>query len=376
MEWKMNVPRFSSAGSNKSGLPDEAFVVESELERDLAVFASRLAQYKEAGASEEMCEAALSGTGLRLVNVIDKPLLGVTLPIVGAVVSGTLWISYFIPRRHPAAPQKPVLSKMISEGSSFYISRDMDADFAAAPNTLLVVRDDAHSDGAGQIYLKAPVETGVDLPSLSHGDLLNQIDVIDFENVSDLVAIAQPLLAEIASRRDLLRELVSSARSDPKLRGDCELLDEFYKYVLHRARNDARLRLHVFRPDVEVSPHAHRWAMVSYVLSGPCATKYYGIESEVASSPEADVYQVHISHRLQAGTCYAFGDTLVHWFLGAPGSATLTLRGPAVKQKAAEFRPEGLIPKFGIEANMEPSLSMTTEQFEYGVRHLEMTNVL
>ena len=371
----MTVPRFSSARSNNSGLPDEVFVVESEFERDLAIFASRLAFYKKAGASEAMCKAALNGTGLRLVNIIDKPQLGVNLPIVGAVVSGILSISYFFPRRRPAMPQRPVLSKTISEGSSFYISRDTDAVFTASPNTWLVVRNDAQPGGS-RIDLKAPVKPGLDLSSLSHADLLGQIDAIDFKSVSDLVANAQPLLAEIASRRDLLRELLSTARADPKLRDDCELLNEFYKYVLHRASNGTRLRLHVFRPDAELHPHAHRWAMVSYVLSGPVANKYYGTESDLASLPGTVVGRANITHRLQAGSCYAFDDSLIHWFRGAPGSATLTLRGPAVKQKATEFYPDGLTSKFGIEANMEPSLAMTAEQFEYGVRHLEMTNVL
>ena len=366
------------ARHHTSGLPDEAFFVGSEFERDLAILASRLAQYKKAGASEDVCRSALSSSGLRLANIFDEPLRGVHLPLVGAVVSGCLSISYFMPRRRPATPQKPVLAKSISEGSSFYISSDMDCDFAASPNTWLVTRDCEHPGGGCSIQIerKAPVKPGVGLSSLSDADLLRQIDAIDFENVSNIIATAEPLLAEIASRRDLLRGLLSTARTEPGLRDDCELLNEFYKYVLHRTANDIRLRVHVFRPDAQVSPHAHRWAMVSHVLSGPCANKYYGMESDLASSTKTDIGPAHITHRLQAGSCYAFGDMLVHWFLGAPGSATLTLRGPAVKRNASEFRPHGLMPKFGIEANAEPSLRMTAQQFEYGVRHLELRNVL
>ncbi|MGH6950546.1 MAG: hypothetical protein ACREH4_06720, partial [Vitreimonas sp.] len=199
---------------------------------------------------------------------------------------------------------------------------------------------------------------------------------INFSSVSDLVAVAGPLLAEIASRRDLLRALVSAARADEGLRNDCELLSEFYKYVLYRAPNDTRLRLHLFRPDADLHAHAHRWAMVSHVLSGPVANKYYCIESDVASAQKPFAEKARITHRLQAGSCYAFGDELIHWFRGAPGSATLTLRGPAVKPTAMEFRRAGLTPKFSSAAKMEPSLTMTQDQFEYGVRRLEISNVL
>jgi len=372
----MTVPRFPSAGADIFRSHDETFVVGSVLERDLAFFASRMTQYRKAGASDAMCASALSDTGLRLVNITNESQLKINLPITGAVVSGGLSISYFFPLRDTEMPRKPVLSKKISEGSTFYISRDTDVALTASPDTWLVLPDTLYTNGGIRIAQEAPVKPSGDFSSLSHTDLLDQIDAIEFEDVSDLVATAQPLLAEIASRRDLLRELISNAKSDSNLRRDCELLNEFYKYVLYRSRKDTRLRLHVFRPDAELSPHAHRWALASYVLSGPVMNKYYGTDNDEASLQRAATGKANITHRLQTGCCYAFDDTVIHWFLGAPGSATLTLRGPAVKRKAPEFRPSGLISKFGVDAEMEPSLIMTAEQFEYGIRHLEMTNVL
>jgi|CXWL01.1.fsa_nt_gi hypothetical protein len=370
----MIVPKFSSGASNNPNLPDEAFSVESDLERDLATFASRLARFKNAGASHAMCRSAAQDARLRLIILTGGAGSDASIPRVGAVVSGFLSISYFLPSRRPATPQQPVLSKLISEGSSFCISHHVDATCAAAPDTWLLVRGVSLNEEI-ELAVYEPREADVDFASLSNADLLEQIGDIAFTSVSDLVATAGPLLAEIASRRDLLRALIASARTDPKLRSDCELLSEFHKYVLHRASNDTRLRLHVFRPDADLHPHAHRWAMVSHVLSGPVANKYYCVESDVASA-QSFAKEARITHRLQTGSSYAFGDALIHWFRGAPGSATLTLRGPAVKQTAKEFRRSGLTPKFGSEAGMEPSLTMTADQFEYGIRHLEMANVL
>ena len=369
------IPRFSSAGSNKPDLPDEALVVESEFERDLAKFASRLALYKNVGASDAMFESALHDTGLRLVKIVDKQQIGTNFPIVGAIVSGMLSIDYFLPRRRPGVPQKPVLSKTISEGSSFYVSRDTEAVFTVTPNTWLVMRDRVYAGVETQIEIEVSIKLGAGLSSLSDADLIGRIGEIDFTNVSDLVTAAHPVLAEIAARRELLRELVSTVRTDPKLRDDAELLPEFYKYVLHRAPSDARLRLHLIRPDAPVHPHAHRWAMVSYVLSGQITPKYHSLEGDALPATN-DAGAVNISHRLEAGSCYAFGDPLIHSFRGAPGSATLTLRGPAEKQAAAEFRADGFMQKFSVEASAEPSLTMTPEQFEYGVGHLKMINVL
>lgn len=359
-------------------MPDEAYFVATQFERDLVNFARQLAHYDGSDLSERICGPLLGDTGLRLVRISDELQPEVSLPFAGAVVSGNLSITYFIPRRRPGASQCPVLAKSISEGSSFYISNEADCTISAAPGTRLVICDQKQQAPSRHIRIERSGRVGgcSSLSNLSDAELLDQIDTLDFKNVSDLVATAAPLLAEIGSRRDLLRKLFSSVSMNPVLRNDCELLNEFYKYVLHRSKNDFRLRLHLFRPDAEVSPHAHRWSMVSHVLSGPCASKYYGVERDLEASQHARQQKPQITHRLQAGSCYAFADTLVHWFLGAPGSATLTLRGPAMKDRAAEFRPNGLMRKYGIESNAEPSLRMTQDQFDYGIKSLELSNVL
>jgi len=355
---------------------DGAFVVEGELERDMAAFASRLALFKNAGASESLCRSAVAGTGFRLVVLNEAAQRSAAISRVGAVVSGTLSISYFVPPPPTATAQQAVLSKRICAGSSFFISQHTDAVCAASWGAWLIVRECSADGEALQVNVEEPYEAGADLTFLSDAELLRQIGGIDFASIAGLLATAGPLLAEIATRRHLLRALMAAARTEPKLRTDCELLSEFYKYVLYRAPNDTRLRLHLFRPDADLHAHAHRWPMVSHVLSGPVANKYYCTEGDVISSSMEFVEEAHISHRLQAGSCYAFSDALIHWFRGAPGSATLTLRGPAVKPSAMEFRRSGLTPKFSSEAQMEPSLTMTAEHFEHGVRHLELANVL
>lgn len=359
-------------------LEDEDCFVGSVFERDLSTFASRLALFERSGGNPNVYGLLLQGTGLQVIQLSGTHPPNVPLPLIGAVVSGELSISYFIPRRDVGTPQNPILAKSIVEGSTFYISDTIDCDFFPAANTRLLIWSHHQRNGAAQVYTigtARAVHRGA-LSTMSSAQLLDQIEAVDFENLGNLVANAGGLLAEIASRRDLLRALMLNARSTLGLRDDCELLNEFYKYVLHRSRNDIRLRLHVFRPDAEVSPHAHRWAMVSYVLSGPCANKYYGSEQDLDSRSTSRAHAPQITHRLQVGSRYAFADQLVHWFLGAPGAATLTLRGPARKVKASEFRAVGVVPKFGIESKAEPSLRMTDAQFDYGIRHLEMTNVL
>ena len=162
-------------------LPDEAYFVGSEFERDLSSFASRLSQYERSGASRAMCESLLQGTGLRLAHVSGASPTSVSLPLIGAVVSGNLSISYFIPQRRPASPQKPVLAKSIFEGSSFYISGDTDGDVAASVNTRLLIRDDDYSTAAVRIRIqsKAYVPPRAPFSSLSNAELLDQPHAVE-----------------------------------------------------------------------------------------------------------------------------------------------------------------------------------------------------
>lgn len=343
------------------------FDVETEGERDLAATAQRLVRMGLKAGNETTNDSAKDGT-YQMFRI--NPDSMVLLPAVGSVVSGGLSLFYFDPA-HDTKPKAPFLIKSLTSGSSYSVG--------SRENVRYCVEDDAvvlcQLESPPRVPPIAPVATEGRAP---HGLPSNPFDLlhhIDYDDLYSLHYTGERLLQHLADDRPLLRSLIANALTDEILRPKCESLPDMLKYVLYEAVNGARVRLHIFRTDYDDIPHSHRWPMCSLTLRGPIMNRYYGLDMALEQEYEGRSPPVRIAHRLTDRSVYSFSPQLVHWFHGAPGSATLTIRGPLRQPLGNEFGDGGRGFKYGVDAMMEPNYTMTDAEFEAGIRHLQSSNI-
>lgn len=355
-----------------SGLVAPLGVVEQDFERDLAAALEQVMSGNMSGNVE------VSGYRFRTVDLDREQTLHPTRVVRGGVIAGSFNIEYCDVN---AADEKFVrLSKTLKPGSTFMFPANHPVILSAQPGTRLVIQgsDNADADSATLTVEKHLPKTDPKvLRSLADEALLDLLDTLDFSNVSTLQGMAPPILAEIGARRDLLRRLLREAAENPELRNKCECLPDMYKFVLDiGSAQKARLRLHIFRTDYEDVPHSHRWPMTSYVIRGTVMNKYYGSDHNVLENYNRRLPPVVMCHRMTQGGVYSFDHTVIHWFHGAPGSVTLTIRGPLDKDVSTEFGADALNYKFGAEAKREPNYVMTAKEFDYGLKLLRTLNLV
>lgn len=331
-------------------------MVEDVFERDLAYHALNNPRIPD-GEIVSICGTQLEARSLGATEDFAFP-----RALRGAVLSGTLHINYHDASRSGGSVVR--LAKSLVAGSTFMFSNDNDVDLRWTPGTRVLLCSDG--DGGRPLKGQQVPEIGADdLSKLSDQDLLARIDDIEFGNVSAMQTVAAPLLQEIGSRRDMLRQLFESSERDEYLRSKCEKLPDMYKFVLAESPlKHARLRLHMFRTEYFDVPHSHRWAMTSFVISGTVTNKYYGADHDLLKTYNNAVPPVQMCHRMPTGGVYSFDHTMIHWFHGTPGAVTLTIRGPVDKDISTEFGAEKLNQKFGVDAKMEPDYMMTEEQYQ------------
>jgi hypothetical protein len=210
---------------------------------------------------------------------------------------------------------------------------------------------------------------------LSDDNLIAQVKTFDWSNLNELHVQALPFLVELGERKHLLKAMLDSLRSDNELFLLCELLPDMYKYTLYQDSTGARVRLHLYRPGYEDIPHSHRWALASYIIYGTVVCRYYGSESEIEKTyVEAPLPLV--TKTLQTGSFYTIADTTVHWFHAEPGSVSLVVRGPVVKDVSPEFGKEGVNLKYGTQAQMEVSAHMKHQDYLDGISMLEKCGII
>lgn len=163
----------------------------------------------------------------------------------------------------------------------------------------------------------------------------------------------------------------------------CESFDHLDKLVLWQSPDRSlRLRLHLFFPGYLDRPHNHRWSFVSRVLRGRYLHALYGEETQVLSRAQRGRPPV-IRHAYQvgAGSEYFLDHTLVHSLSTAELTASLVLRGPAVKDRYFTLDPEAGQVRWSLGAEREPAQaraakSMTAAGFARVSRALAELGVL
>ncbi|MFD0040518.1 hypothetical protein ACFVIZ_23125 [Streptomyces anulatus] len=164
--------------------------------------------------------------------------------------------------------------------------------------------------------------------------LLRRVRALDWQDVDALSPELTALLKELAADGAWLGSALENLRHTPELRDLSERLAELDKLVLvNDADSGVRIRLHRFRQGYFDRPHNHRFTFGTRILRGGYRHTVYGDHIEI--TPDFDVSKVRptLIRRESAGGGYVIGHTLVHSVAAEPETLTLTVRGPAQKDR-------------------------------------------
>lgn len=156
---------------------------------------------------------------------------------------------------------------------------------------------------------------------------------LDWNDVETVDSAARKAFERIASEKNLLRRALNVIPGHPHLANLCEHYDILDKVVLYDdTEYGIRVRLHIFGPGYHDRPHNHRWTYASRILRGEYLHRLYGdIELDTELDPSA-LHAIHVRQE-QVGTGYALHHSVVHAVVAEPGTVSLVIRGPAIKDR-------------------------------------------
>ncbi|RBO78527.1 hypothetical protein [Nocardia puris] len=155
---------------------------------------------------------------------------------------------------------------------------------------------------------------------------------LDWNDVEAVESATRKSFEQLTAHTHLLRDALTSLPDNPSLTVLCEHYDILDKVVLHDDHSGIRLRLHIFGPGYHDRPHNHRWTYASHILRGEYRHRLYG---EAELDTEIDVSSLRAVHVRQerVGTSYALHHSAIHAVVAEPGTVSLVLRGPAIKER-------------------------------------------
>ncbi|MGW6691572.1 hypothetical protein [Streptomyces sp. NPDC054961] len=170
--------------------------------------------------------------------------------------------------------------------------------------------------------------------SVATPELLRRLRALDWQNLDSLSVELTELLAELATDGAWLAAAMENLLHTPELRDLSECLAELDKLVLvNDAESGVRIRLHRFRQGYFDRPHNHRFNFGARILAGGYRHTVYGDYPD----PEQDFDPAHVVPTLVRfegpGSGYVIAHTLVHSVAAEPETLTLTVRGPAQKDR-------------------------------------------
>ncbi|MEU9509337.1 hypothetical protein AB0D32_24015 [Micromonospora sp. NPDC048170] len=163
--------------------------------------------------------------------------------------------------------------------------------------------------------------------------LFSAISKVDWNDLAAVEEANIALLDTLDEDRSLLADLMARAASDAHLTSLSETLDHLDKIVLHDDPTGYRLRLHVFRLACADWPHSHRWSFTSRILEG--AYQHVLYEPDDGLDESIDVASLRTLYRRteRKGDTYTIHHSTIHAALGQPGTVSLLVRGPSVKDR-------------------------------------------
>ncbi|NTG29949.1 hypothetical protein G6L08_22635 [Agrobacterium rhizogenes] len=159
--------------------------------------------------------------------------------------------------------------------------------------------------------------------------LLKDVNPMDTERFAEIST--KVLLDLVSDDLPTLRDLITALPHDEELAAMCESLVLLDKLVLYK-KHGFRLRLHIFRHDVEDLPHNHRFPFTTLILKGGYRHNIYGKESDVLSGPS--IKQPILTQKVQAGSIYTISQEAVHSAVAEPGTMSLMIRSASVLESA------------------------------------------
>ncbi|MFD3704261.1 hypothetical protein ACFWUP_14050 [Nocardia sp. NPDC058658] len=164
-------------------------------------------------------------------------------------------------------------------------------------------------------------------------NVIEPLRELDWNDVDVVEAASRKSFELLTTQKYLLRRALNAVTDNPDLTALCEHYDILDKIVLHDdLQSGVRLRLHIFGPGYHDRPHNHRWTYASHILRGHYRHRLYG-EAELGT--EIDVAGLRAIHVRQerVGTSYALHHSAIHAVVAEPGTVSLVLRGPAIKDR-------------------------------------------
>jgi hypothetical protein len=169
------------------------------------------------------------------------------------------------------------------------------------------------------------------------GDLDEQVITrlreVRWDDLADVSARTTSLLADLSTSPEWMSYAFDRMFQDEHLRSLCERLAELDKLVLvDDPASGVRIRMHVFRQGYFDRPHNHRFSFGTRILSGGYTHTVYGNFPDSLDLDAAMLFPRLVRHE-GPGSGYVIEHSLVHSVAAACDTVTLTVRGPAQKDR-------------------------------------------
>ncbi|WP_433622086.1 hypothetical protein [Nocardia sp. CA-120079] len=163
--------------------------------------------------------------------------------------------------------------------------------------------------------------------------LVESLRGLDWTDIDAVENACIEVLDILVEDRSIVRDRITVLPTRPELFNLCEHYDILDKLVLHDdAEAGFRVRLHIFLPGYFDRPHNHRWSYASRILRGQYRHFLFG-NAEVDEHVDPAKLPVLQAREELVGSGYALHHSMVHAVVAEPYTASLVIRGPAVKDR-------------------------------------------
>jgi predicted metal-dependent enzyme (double-stranded beta helix superfamily) len=163
---------------------------------------------------------------------------------------------------------------------------------------------------------------------------LDDESAVDWTNLRDVSARSRDLLDRLADDRELLSELVFGIEHDELRLRESEVHPLINRLILYQADDRGiTIRLHMSPGARELVPHDHKYTFTARVLTGAYVHVWRRKDAEVPDFESGDLAPGVVTIE-RPGSAYTFGHQLVHQTIMVPGTVTLFMRGPRMKDRS------------------------------------------
>lgn len=164
--------------------------------------------------------------------------------------------------------------------------------------------------------------------------LVRPLKSVDWTSADEIELASKSVLTRIMADTAVLEDALLAVPDRPELADLCEHYDILDKIVLYdEPELGIRVRMHVFLPGYFDRPHNHRWSYSSLILTGRYRHVLYGTDEGLDESTDARNLRPLMVRDEREGALYTLHHSMVHAVTAEPFTASLVIRGPAVKDR-------------------------------------------